>query len=300
MGSERWAFVYTLVKLNYQMIKAWSMHSLRGLQLLDYVDDTIPMPPPMVNNAENPVYTKWDTLGNLFATQSSAHAIHTKLQLATLKKGSTTITKYFYKVTTLAATLSAVGHPLPTSEFTIYLLEGLGSDYESLVTSLSTRPNPLSISQFYSYLMNHESRFSLQTNTLLSPTSLTANNTTIPNIHTPNSFSHRGRGHISRGRRGCRGHGFSSGGNSSFPRPPNSRPMCQLCNKPGHTAMTYYFQFDHSYQAPPPISFSANFTAMNPVPSSNSWFPDTAATNHLTSNISNLHLDVASYQGPDQ
>ncbi|KAF5451777.1 hypothetical protein F2P56_026851 [Juglans regia] len=57
--------------------------------------------------------------------------------------------------------------------------------------------------------------------------------------------------------------------------------------------MTCYFRFDHSYQAPTPSSFSANLTAMNVVPPSSSWFPDTTATNHFTSDLSNLHLHVA-------
>lgn len=125
---------------NYLLWKAQIVPFLKGHQLFGYVDYTIPMPLPMVDNAVNPEYTKWalqdqlivstinaslsdtmlaqvltcttssriwNTLEKLFAAQSSAHVMKTKLQIAALKKGSATITEYFQKVTTLAATLSA-------------------------------------------------------------------------------------------------------------------------------------------------------------------------------------------------
>lgn len=104
--------------------------------------------------------------------------MQTKFQLATLKKDSDAITTYFRKVTCLATTLGAVGQPLYSSEFTIYLLACLGLDYESLFTSLTTCPDTISTPQIYSYLLNHESRLFHQTSSLLFSISLATYNTT--------------------------------------------------------------------------------------------------------------------------
>lgn len=79
---------------------------------------------------------------DLFAAQSIAHVMQTQYQLATLRKGAEPITTYFYKAKWLADTLSAIGKVLFNSKFSIYLLASLGNDYESLVNSLTTRPDP--------------------------------------------------------------------------------------------------------------------------------------------------------------
>lgn len=94
----------------------------------------------------------WSTLQDLFAAQSTTHVMQTQFQLATLKKGAQSITIYFYKAKRLANALSAAGKVLSNSKFSVYLLVGLGIDYESLVTSLTTRPNPLSPHEILSYL----------------------------------------------------------------------------------------------------------------------------------------------------
>ncbi|KAA8535598.1 hypothetical protein F0562_030601 [Nyssa sinensis] len=110
----------------------------------------------------------------------------TQFQLATLKKGSETISDYFHNTTTLSSTLSAAGHPLSHSEFNIYLFVGLGSDYESIVTSITTRPETLSSAQVFSYLLNHESRLAHQIHSLLSA-SLISTNSTVTQPTPPSS-----------------------------------------------------------------------------------------------------------------
>lgn len=138
---------------------------LKGHQLFDYVDGSLPCPPSTIDGTPNLDHSKrllqdqliistlnaslsdsmfaqvlscttshevWSTLKSLFAAQLSAHIMQTKYQLATLKKGSSTISKYFNKATLLVATLGAVGHPFSSSKFIIYLLAGLGSNCESL------------------------------------------------------------------------------------------------------------------------------------------------------------------------
>lgn len=137
----------------------------------------------------------------IFAAQTPAHVMQTQYQLATLKKGIESITSYFYKVKMLVDALITAGKLISPSEFSIYLLVGLGTDYDTLVTSLTTRPDPLSPHQIYSYLLNHESCLNHQAQTLLSGNPPSGNlSTTKPFT----SYSSKGRGgRSSRQGRGC-------------------------------------------------------------------------------------------------
>lgn len=78
----------------------------------------------------------------LFDVQLTAHVLQTQNQLATLKQGAESITQYIYKAKMLADALSVVGKIISPSKFSIYLLDGLGTDYDLLETSLTTRPDP--------------------------------------------------------------------------------------------------------------------------------------------------------------
>jgi hypothetical protein len=58
----------------------------------------------------------------------------------------------------LAHTLVASDEPLKSSEFVSYLLAGLNSEYDPLVTSITTRVDLLSIEELYGYLLTYEQR----------------------------------------------------------------------------------------------------------------------------------------------
>ncbi|KAF5451286.1 hypothetical protein F2P56_026403 [Juglans regia] len=318
---------------NYLLWKAQIVPFLQGHQLYGHVDGSLPMPPSSIDNVPNPEHKKWvlqdkliistlnsslsdsvlgqvldchtsaeiwTTLQNLFSARSSAHVCHTKFQLATLRKGPESVSDYYNRAKSLAASLTAAGHVLSDSEFSISLLAGLGTEYESLVTFLTTRADTISSAQLYSYLLNHESRISYQTQNLLANTSLAAHHT-VRYPPTPQSSRAPSRG----GRRG-RGRGPFT------PRPaspqfypasprPDTRPQCQLCQKFGHTALTCYHRLTTPYPSSSPAPFQANNTSLStPSPNTTTWYPDTAASHHFTSEFNNLNLESTPYQGPDQ
>lgn len=190
----------------------------------------------------------WDTQHSLFSTQSSTHITQTKFQLATLKKGFSTITEYINKATSLFSSLNAASHPLSPSEFTIYLLARLGFDYESIMTSITTRLKTLSTFQIFSYLLNHESRLAHQTHSLLS-TNPISTNTTTTQTQSSSSSSNRGRGCGSYQSCHCgRGQGTSSS------------HACQVFHKSHHTALLCYHYFNQTYQFGPPSFLQAHYT----------------------------------------
>ena len=77
-------------------------------------------------------------------------------QLTTLKKGNSSISDYFHWFTTLVDTLAVIDQPLNDFEVVSFLLASLRLDYDSFVTSMTTRVDPLSIEDLYGHLLVHE------------------------------------------------------------------------------------------------------------------------------------------------
>ena len=98
----------------------------------------------------------WQALERMFTSQSRARTMQIHYQLATLKKGNSSIVDYFHQFTTLVDTLAAIAQPLNDFELVSFLLAGLGLDYDSFVTPVTTRVDPLSIEELYGHLLGHE------------------------------------------------------------------------------------------------------------------------------------------------
>jgi hypothetical protein len=100
----------------------------------------------------------WLALEKMFASQSKAHVMQSRFQLATLKKNSLPISEYFQKAQSLSHSLAVIQEPLKDSELISYILAGLGPEYESLITTITTRIDPISLDTLYGYLLTHEQR----------------------------------------------------------------------------------------------------------------------------------------------
>jgi len=101
--------------------------------------------------------------------------------------------------------------------------------------------------------------------------------------------------HPARGR--GRGRGRTSYSPFQYSPSPN-RPICQICNRVGHTASKCFNRFDHSYHSDTPTP--ASFLTTQSSPPDFNWYPDTGSTNHLTNDLSNLNLKADEYHGTDQ
>lgn len=78
-------------------------------------------------------------------------------QLANVrKKEDESIGDYFNKVKCLTDTLVSISKPLLDEEVISYVLVGLDIEYDSLVTSITTRPDELSLNELYAHMVNHE------------------------------------------------------------------------------------------------------------------------------------------------
>jgi hypothetical protein len=80
----------------------------------------------------------WNALERMYSSQSRARIMQVHYQLATLKKGGSSVTEYFQKFKALADTLAAADQPLNDFELVSFLLAGLGSKFDPFVTSVTT------------------------------------------------------------------------------------------------------------------------------------------------------------------
>lgn len=81
----------------------------------------------------------WQALERMFPSGSRVRIMQLRHQLANVRKNNMEAAEYFHKVKNLADTLATIGQPLSDDEIVTYVLDGLDNDYESLVTSLTTR-----------------------------------------------------------------------------------------------------------------------------------------------------------------
>uniref|UniRef100_A0A2N9GIX5 Reverse transcriptase Ty1/copia-type domain-containing protein n=1 Tax=Fagus sylvatica TaxID=28930 RepID=A0A2N9GIX5_FAGSY len=238
----------------------------------------------------------WVTLKRMFTSQSRARTMQIHYQLATLKKGDSSIADYFHKFTGLADTLATIDHPLKEFELVSFLLAGLGPDFDSFVTSVKIRADPLSLEDLFGHLLSHELHLaqnqpsvdlSLGTAHFVQKSSSTHGGSG----GCSSSSNHSGRTSFSQGQSNNRGRGRG--------RPHGNRPICQVCGKIGHLALTYYHRFDNSYTC----DSRPNMQALLATPQSQcdpNWYPDSGATHHLTNDLANLNVRADDYNGNDQ
>uniref|UniRef100_A0A2N9ELM4 Uncharacterized protein n=1 Tax=Fagus sylvatica TaxID=28930 RepID=A0A2N9ELM4_FAGSY len=218
-------------------------------------------------------------------------------QLATLRKGDSSIADYYHCFTHLIDTLVAIDQPLPHHKSLSFLLAGLGADYDSLVTSVQTQLTPIALEDLYSHLLSHELRLSHnQPSVNLSTASANFLNKTSSTRggrggRNSNNFStNQGRNNF-QNQRG-RGRGRSNFSNSS------NRPFCQVCQKPRHVALQCYHRFDNTYQYDNNPQMQALLATPQQTIDPN-WYPDSGTTHHVTSDLANLNVHVDEYQGSE-
>ncbi|KAJ4766113.1 Copia protein [Rhynchospora pubera] len=246
-------------------------------------------------------YDLWQTVTHLHTSQSMARVLDLKLQLQTAKRGNSSCAQYIQQMQTLADRLRSIGETVTDTDLVIYTLQGLGTKFDTFVTTFSMRGSSPSMAEFSNLLLAHEARVqtSLRNNTT-STINLTENSipsvigtsTGTPNqaafyaqqnrnrISTSNSYPSRGRGNGGRGRNGNRGRGR---GRQNTAGQDNSQ--CQICSKWGHTALECYHRFDIRYFTSPQqpaqqISQQAPQQALLAEPSAEpqpNWYVDSGA-----------------------
>jgi hypothetical protein len=109
----------------------------------------------------------------------------------------------------------------------------------------------------------------------------------------------RGRGRSDHGRGGFgRGYGSQGGAPQSVGCPQNRRfdKVCQVCEKKGHATLDCWYRYDESYSSTNSKTAAA---ATQRYGVDTNWYTNTAATNHITSDLDKLTVQNK-YKGSDQ
>ncbi|KAJ4768699.1 hypothetical protein LUZ62_079074 [Rhynchospora pubera] len=259
----------------------------------------------------------WSCLNSMHSTQSMAKILDLKLQLQTSKKGGANCSQFLQHMQSLADRLRSIGSDVNDQDLLMYILQGLGTEYESFVTALSMRFAPPTMAELSGLLLAHEARTQTNLRALShgavhltaasnsnmgqsGPSSAQPNQWTgsEPAALYANSSSQRVNSRQGRGRQNS---------NVQY-NGTQDNILCQICDKWGHTAVECYHRFDIRYvgttnqvQHQPsqtqqqlqqnPTQNQALIAEPNFTPQPN-WFIDSGATTHVTSDINNL----SSYQ----
>ncbi|KAK6118072.1 hypothetical protein DH2020_048186 [Rehmannia glutinosa] len=100
----------------------------------------------------------WDCLEAGFASQNQAKVMQYKLQLQTVKKGNSSMREYLGKIKSLCDLLTSSGSQVSEAEHISHILLGLGSEYDAVMISITTRAVPCTLMEAYSILLSFENR----------------------------------------------------------------------------------------------------------------------------------------------
>jgi hypothetical protein len=142
--------------------------------------------------------------------------------LSTTRKGNMSIAQYVGKMKALADDMASVGKKLDDEDLVSYILAGLDSDFDSVISVVAAHAEPIIVPELYSQLIGYEQRQELH-----------GRDYSTANTRTRGRGSPPVHGGFTRGC-GC-GCGRNFGNNGGEYHGSNNRVECQLCGKMGHT-----------------------------------------------------------------
>ncbi|KAA8539520.1 hypothetical protein F0562_026212 [Nyssa sinensis] len=241
----------------------------------------------------------WSSLEKRYASQSKNRILQLRHDLLTVKGEGLSISDFVDKINQIADNLALAGKPVDDDELVNIILNNVGPAYEITVSSAQARDTPICYDDLVALLLNAEMRLKAQ-----QTPSLEASPTALYAPKAPHSTT--------RGRNPMHHHGshMRGWGPSAFRRAPNnwsqpqsgpisSRPPYQICHCSGHSAIDCYQRMNYAYEGRiPPQKLTAMVAFASSNTPSTTWISDSGASNHITSNLTNLALHNA-YQGKD-
>jgi hypothetical protein len=205
------------------------------------------------------------------------------MALAMTQEGSMIADEYVSRMKSLADDMASTGKKLDDEELSSYILAGLDYEYNSLLSSIAARVEPISLGELYSQLLSFETRLNLQNHG--------------PGGHSQSSANTTSRrcGAFMRGR-GASGalHGGNLGGCGRGDKPQNKFPPCQLCSRTNHPIFKCYKRFDPTYMGEEKSANAADSYGVD-----SNWYADSGATDHITGDLDKLAVRYT-YNGNEQ
>uniref|UniRef100_A0A2N9GHA3 Retrovirus-related Pol polyprotein from transposon TNT 1-94-like beta-barrel domain-containing protein n=1 Tax=Fagus sylvatica TaxID=28930 RepID=A0A2N9GHA3_FAGSY len=260
----------------------------------------------------------WKVIINRYTSISRSSIVNLKRELNSIKKNSDSVTQYLHKIKEARDKLVSVGVFIDDEEILHIVLQGLPTEFHSFTSAMLTKNEAITFEELHTLMKTEEDllKSAVDNSKDIAHMAMVASTSknSQPSFNSPSNaqfnghnggrgrnqnFSHRGRGN---GRfQSYNGRGGSHQGNfnntfspnspstQSWNPNPSSRPTCQICYKPGHTAINCYQRMNFAYQGRhPSAKLAAMATAAPPAFPQTTWISDTGATDHFTPDLHNL------------
>lgn len=197
----------------------------------------------------------WLNLSTRFSSKHVARVLDLKTKLGMTKKGNLGLQEYFTKIKNLVDALATAGKHISHDDHVLYILGGLGPEYDPTVFVLTGDDEMPPLQRVYSMLLTQESHIQRHSSSTVN------NDGTLPSVNLTKSRIQQTTGNpndsvrknSTQGNQNTQENQNQQGKsqNSRSNRRPwnnnNQRPQCQLCGKFGHTVIKCYFRFERWY-----------------------------------------------------
>ncbi|OIT07054.1 hypothetical protein A4A49_62966, partial [Nicotiana attenuata] len=303
---------------NFSLWKAQVSMLMRGHDIYGHLDGTTPAPSQTISSnnqtVDNPAYLSWfrqdqliqnailasvdptlaasvasatsskaawDALHIAYANKSQTRIFSLRDRLARLAKNALPVADYMHQVRSLCDELATAGAPVSNEELIVKILTGLGSDFKEFSAAIRARDTTISYEELYEKLLDHELFLKHHDTHASLSNSITAaiaqRSTAQPRSNTNNKRSNNSN---------------NNQPNRGQPWKPHNHLVCQLCDRPGHSARVCRSQSHNHFQA------RANFGGCQSQQQP-SWIIDTGATHHIASDAQSL-ATAQDYHGPEE
>jgi hypothetical protein len=79
-----------------------------------------------------------------------------KEELTLIQRGHRSITDYLHAVKKLADEIAIIDHPISDDDLTLYVLNGLGPDFQEIAGPIRARESSLNFEELHDLLVGHE------------------------------------------------------------------------------------------------------------------------------------------------
>ncbi|XP_017640035.2 uncharacterized protein LOC108481406 [Gossypium arboreum] len=174
----------------------------------------------------------WNAIVSLYGSKTTSRLMFYRRALHSQRKGDLTMKEFLMKIKSYCDNLASCREIISECEHVTAILNGLPSEYESVISIIVANQLPYSVQNVTTMLIDTEA----QQQVIMTEVPTLANLVSQQESNSDsNSCSSSYRPFTTRGR----GHGRSSKG----------RVQCQLCGKMGHLVDRCYHRFDASYKS---------------------------------------------------
>lgn len=211
---------------------------------------------------------------------------------------------YYFKMKSLVEDLRCARNQVTDDELVLYLLKGLGPEYDLIMVNISSRENKLPFHEVYSMLLSHENRVDRN-----------LSSATIHMVPNPSgnfvkqSYNNFPRRNWSGGvyQNQYTSHQNQSWGNTQAKRKERNlkeevqRPTSQICLKNVHNAYTCWYKLNKKFALKLCVRGAQKkaYIAALEIIVDPTWYLDSRTTNNVTNNLENLTIGLE-YKGKNQ